>query len=164
MKKTYKFLIATGLILFSFNLFAAESTISLPDVKTVLSGDNPEQKAVGPDFTEDAPLPSTSGELVPDVPKEKPASLVREADKGDFDFFKDYSKTGMIQGAFPFNFTGKVKIQKNESEEKSDGLLKISPFFLDFSYVSSIFTRDEAKNDSFFRRDAELCESTGGAL
>lgn len=156
MKKTYKFLIATGLILFSFNLFAAESTISLPDVKTVLSGDNPEQKAVGPDFTDDAPLPSTSGELVPDVPKEKPASLVREADKGDFDFFKDYSKTGIIQGAFPFNFTGKVKIQKNESEEKSDGLLEISPFFLDFSYVSSIFTRDEAKNDSFFRRDADL--------
>ena len=40
MKKTYKFLIAAGLILFSFNLFAAESTISLPDVKTVLSGDS----------------------------------------------------------------------------------------------------------------------------
>ena len=70
MKKTYKFLIAAGLILFSFNLFAAESTISLPDVKTVLSGDNPEQKAVGPDFTDDAPLPSTSGELVPDVQRQ----------------------------------------------------------------------------------------------
>lgn len=165
MKKLYKgFLFTLALSFFAANLLtAAESTISLPDVKTVVTGDNPEQKAVGPDFSDDVSTPSPDGTLVPDVPESRKINLMgNPADKGDFDFFKDYSKTGIIGGAFPFAVTGNIKIQKKADGEISEkegesSLLKPVPFFFDFAYDSLVFSKNDDDDDLFFRRQAELC-------
>ena len=112
MKKLYKgFLFTLSLSLFAANLLtAAESTISLPDVKTVVTGDNPEQKAVGPDFSENVSTPSPDGTLVPDVPESRKINLMGNL------IFRAISDSVMI-------FISNIKYNLENSRRKSKSIV-----------------------------------------
>ena len=138
-------------------LSAQDSKISLPDVKTVVTGDNPEQKAVGPDFKDTYMNPDSTGTLVPDVPQAKKKTLSDNATNDDFDFFKDYSKVAVIGGAYPLSFKGLVKIQQNKLSEKDDfSILEPVPFYFDLNYLSDTYVASENKSSSYFSRNAEF--------
>ena len=71
MKMIRKYLVSIFIVMMTVSVFAqaaSDSQIELPDLTTVVTGENSEEYAPAPDFTDVLNIPYDSGDLAPVLP------------------------------------------------------------------------------------------------
>lgn len=140
-------LIAGILISLINPLYSQDSTISLPDVKTVVTGDNNEQKAVSPDFTDKCEKPSSSGELLPEVPQAKKI----EQKETENNFFNNLKfQDDVFELGYPWYIFTTINVSAEKQTEQND-LIESIPFTCKVNYLYQNYTKAEKYSDLFYQ-------------
>lgn len=113
-------------VLLCVQLYAQKNNdkISLPDVTTVVTGDNKGLNIPAPDLSKDAPLPKKTSPLTPEIPdiKEVKAPVVQESKQPS-----SFIIEGKIGGGYPASFLGNVLITQ---------AMQQNPFTISFNHNS----------------------------
>ena len=145
-RKRFSLFLIAGAVVFSQSLIA--QTIELPEVTTVISGEN---EAAGsdalPDFDDVLKLPKGSGEIQPVLPGNDAADGTETVVSAQPEPEKSVYAEGLIGGGYPMLFTGNISVFRSVGE---------SPFKFVFDHDSAIGYSNHSVTDNYFDRTTKL--------
>lgn len=146
--KNLKRILCFGIYFFIFtiNFYAQNDNISLPDLTTVVQGENNKDVAPSPDFSNSVTLPEAEIKMEIDLPDEytlERDDIITKTVTNDKIFLID----GTLGGGYPSAFLGEFKIASLERE---------SPFNLNFKYNSSSGFASKDLISGFNQRDTSI--------
>lgn len=121
-------------------VFSQTEKIELPDVTTVIEGENQSLKLPAPDFDLEYPLPSKTGTLVPALPKEEPKVVEPVVQETVEKTVSDTVVEGRIGGGYPPSFVGQFGVKNNKSSE---------PYSIEFIHDSVDGMAGKSLNDCY---------------
>ena len=117
MKKTKYLITALIFIICGGMAFSQTEKIELPDVTTVIEGENQSLKLPAPDFELEVPLPSKTGTLVPSLPKNEPKVEEPVVEEKIEQTVSDTVVEGQIGGGYPPSFVGQFGVKSKKNSE-----------------------------------------------
>lgn len=124
MRKSILFVLS--LFVFNTFLYSQNDNISLPDVTTVVSGQNKNSDVPGPDISDSVSMPAKSLDLLIELPEEY--DDLADVPVRDVNSTSSILVDGAIGGGFPSAYLGEFKVRSLESE---------NPFRLTFNHNSA---------------------------
>lgn len=131
MKMIRKYLVSIFIVMMTVSVFAqaaSDSQIELPDLTTVVTGENSEEYAPAPDFTDVLNMPYDSGDLAPVLPAAAVENDGIVSSPVDEYQNKDIYAEGKIGGGYPATFEGNFEISR---------LYGADPFRIAFNHEST---------------------------